>query len=234
MNNSVEFGIRADYALFSEPHTRMGGEKSSYLLPTYGALQGALKSVYWKPTFIWVIDSVRIMSPIKTQSVSTTPLKADGSHTLSTYTYLRDVEYRVRAHIEWNYNRPEFAQDRDMGKHLAIAKRMIAAGGRRDVYLGTRECMAEVFPCEYDDGVSRFGFDGTVPMGRMFHSYTYPDEATDDFGKGKVTKSFWNVTVQNNEIVFPRAEECDRYEVRKMAQKKFATLEREVPVVALR
>ena len=53
--NIVEFEVFGDYALFSDPLMRLGGEKCSYQVPTYEALKGILSSVYWKPTFIWRI-----------------------------------------------------------------------------------------------------------------------------------------------------------------------------------
>ena len=33
--NIVEFQVSGDYALFSDPLTRVGGEKFSYQVPTY-------------------------------------------------------------------------------------------------------------------------------------------------------------------------------------------------------
>ena len=45
--NTIEFQVSGDYALFSDPVTRVGGEKSSYHLPTYEALKGIVHSVYW-------------------------------------------------------------------------------------------------------------------------------------------------------------------------------------------
>ena len=53
-DNIVEFQVTGDYALFSDPILRVGGEKCSYQVPTYEALKGILQSVYWKPTIIWV------------------------------------------------------------------------------------------------------------------------------------------------------------------------------------
>ena len=60
--NIVEFSVVGDYALFSDPITRVGGEKCTYQIPTYEALKGILSSVYWKPTIIWYIDKVRVAS----------------------------------------------------------------------------------------------------------------------------------------------------------------------------
>ena len=66
--NSIEFKVYGRYALFTDPLTKTGGEKYTYQIPTYQSLKGICESIYWKPTFQWVIDDVRIMNPIRTQS----------------------------------------------------------------------------------------------------------------------------------------------------------------------
>jgi CRISPR-associated protein Cas5d len=63
------------YALFTDPLTRIGGEKYSYQVPTYEALKGVLSSVYWKPTIVWVIDRARVIKPIRTQPRGAKPIK---------------------------------------------------------------------------------------------------------------------------------------------------------------
>lgn len=133
--NTVEFEVVGDRALFSDPITRVGGEKTSYYVPTYEALKGIISSVYWKPTFIWIIDAVRVMNPIQTASEGIRTKNYNGGNDLSLYTYLRNVRYQVQAHFIWNENRPELIQDRNENKHHNIAKRMIQRGGRRDVFL---------------------------------------------------------------------------------------------------
>lgn len=140
--NIVEFSVVGDYALFSDPITRVGGEKCTYQIPTYEALKGILSSVYWKPTIVWYIDKVRVMNPIRMEVKGIRTIKYnDGSGVdRSYYTYLKDCRYQVSAHFEWNENRPELIGDRNENKHHEIAKRMIEKGGRRDIFLGTREC----------------------------------------------------------------------------------------------
>ena len=76
--NTVEFQVSGDYALFSDPVTRVGGEKCSYHIPTYEALKGILQSVYWKPTFVWIIDAVRVMNPIRTETKGIRPICYNG------------------------------------------------------------------------------------------------------------------------------------------------------------
>ena len=138
--NTVEFEVSATLAMFSDVVTRAGGEKYSYPVPTYEALKGILQSVYFKPTIVWHIDAVRVMNPIRRVRKGIRPIKYSGGNDLAYYTYLCDVRYQVRAHFEWNMNRPELACDRNENKHHNIAKRMIARGGRRDTFAGTREC----------------------------------------------------------------------------------------------
>ncbi len=105
--NSIEYRVSSNRALFSDPLTRIGGEKFTYSVPTYQALKGITESIYWKPTFIWVIDEVRIMKTIETQSIGIRPLKYNGGNDLATYTYLTNVDYHVRAHFIWNETRPD-------------------------------------------------------------------------------------------------------------------------------
>ena len=68
IRNQIEYCVSGNYALFSDPIARMGGEKFSYMLPTYQALKGITESIYWKPSIIWVVDEMRIMKPIRTES----------------------------------------------------------------------------------------------------------------------------------------------------------------------
>lgn len=202
--NIVEFKVSGRYALFSDPINRIGGEKFSYQVPTYQALKGILESVYWKPTLIWIIDEVRVMNLIKTQSQGIRPVNFSGGNTLSIYTYLANVEYQVRAHFEWNYNRTNLEQDRNENKHYLISKRMIKCGGRRDVFLGTRECQAYVEPCKFGEGEGAYDNYGSLSFGLMFHGFDYPDET----GKDVLMARLWTPIMNNGYIKFLRPDEC--------------------------
>ena len=221
--NIVEFQVTGDYALFSDPLMRVGGEKNSYPVPTYEALKGILSSVYWKPTIIWYIDAVRVMEPVQTEVKGIRPIKYHGGgNDLSYYTYLKNVRYQVRAHFEWNDNRPELAEDRNENKHHEIAKKMIVKGGRRDIFLGTRECQGYVEPCIF--GEEAGAYDG-VPewgMGLMYHGITYPDEAYSEKTAGKMTANFWYPVMKRGVITFPRPEDCPAHKpLREMDMKIF-------------
>lgn len=207
-DNIVEFQVSGDYALFSDPVMRVGGEKCSYQVPTYEALKGIMHSIYWKPTIVWVIDAVRIMDPIQTETKGVRPVKYHDGNDLSYYTYLKNCRYQVRAHFEWNENRPELAPDRNENKHHEIAKKMIRRGGRRDIFLGARECQGYVEPCVFGEGKGAYDETPELSFGLMYHGITYADEAYSDDTAGKMTVRFWNPVMKNGIITFPPPEKC--------------------------
>lgn len=216
--NSIEFRLWGRYALFTDPLTRIGGEKCSYHIPTYEAIKGVLKSIYWKPTLIWVVDEVRVMKRIRTQTKGTKPQEYSGGNSLAIYTFLSDVEYQVRAHFEWNTHRQELAADRIEGKHYDIAKRMLERGGRQDIFLGTRDCQGYVEPCEFGSDIGELDADGELGFGLMFHSFDYPDET----GENKLYTRSWSPTMVNGVVRFDRPESCKvRKFVRDMSPKAF-------------
>ena len=206
--NIVEFKVYGDYALFSDPITRVGGEKCTYQIPTYEAIKGVISSVYWKPTFIWFIDKVSIMKKIQTEVKGIRPIKYNGGNDLSYYTYLRDCCYQVQAHFEWNENRPELANDRNEDKHYIIAKRMIEKGGRRDVFLGTRECQAYVEPCVFGTGDGYYDDLQRLDFSIMYHGITYADESYSEDTKNCMTINMWKPVMKRGIIEFPRPNEC--------------------------
>jgi len=197
--NSVEFEVYGKYALFSDPVTRVGGEKFTYQIPTYQALKGILESVYWKPTFIWVIDAVRVVNKIQTEGKGIRPINMGGGNDLAYYTYLKDVKYQVLAHFEWNENRGNLSDDRNENKHHNLAKRCIDKGGRRDVFLGTRECQAYVIPREFGSGEGFYDDYGEIDFGFMLHGIDYPDEG----GNGNFGVRYWNYKMEDGYIIFP-------------------------------
>lgn len=216
--NSIEFKVSARHALFTDPLTRIGGEKCSYHIPTYEALKGIAKSIYWKPTFIWIIDEVRVMKRIRTQTKGTKPLEFGGGNTLAIYTFLADVEYQVRAHFEWNTYRPELEDDRIEGKHYAVAQRMLERGGRQDIFLGTRDCQGYAEPCEFGSGDGDYDGAGELAYSLMFHGFDYPDET----GVKELHARFWRPTMTDGRIRFIRPEDCTIHKfVRDMGAKKF-------------
>jgi len=219
MRNQIEFRVFGRMALFTDPITKVGGEKSSYSVPTYQALKGIVESIYWKPTIYWVVDELRVMNEIRTQSRGIRPINYNkGNNELAIYKYLADVCYEVKAHFEFNTYRPELAQDRDEHKHHNIAKRMVERGGRRDIFLGTRECQGYVEPIEYGQARGYYDEIGTISFGTMFHGFNYPDET----GGKALQIRLWQPEMKQGIIKFVRPEECSIVrDIRQVSSKHF-------------
>ncbi|MMZ60322.1 CRISPR-associated protein Cas5 [compost metagenome] len=211
MRNSVEFELYGKYALFTDPLTKLGGEKLSYQIPTYQAIKGIVESIYWKPTLIMFVDEIRIMNTIQMESKGIRPIEYGGGNTLANYTYLKDVRYQVRCHFEFNMNRPDMAYDRNENKHHNILKRSLQAGGRRDIFLGSRECQGYVEPCVFGEGNGVYDEVAELHFGHMVHGINYPDET----GRDQMEVRLWNPVMRNGIIQFTRPEECKQ--IRKIA-----------------
>ena len=228
---SVDFEVYGDRALFSDPVTRIGGEKCSYHFPTCEALKGIARNIYWKPSFIWVIDYVRVMNPIITEAAGVrvpSYYKEKGKTDLSYHMYLKNVRYQVRAHLESNKNHPEFSNDWNMKKHFEMAKRWLKKGGRRTPFLGTSECFAYFKECEFGSGDGYYdNLPGEMGYGLMYHSFTYPDQAKKINEKNKLTLNFWAPVMMPGgviEVIIP--EECPvKKFIKKMDLAKFVVKE---------
>lgn len=218
MRNSITFKVIGEYALFTDPITKIGGEKSTLMLPTYQALKGICESIYWKPSIIWFVDKVKIINKIKTESKGIRPIKYNGGNDLARYLYLKDVSYIVTAHFEFNHNRPELKEDHNENKHYFIAKRSLEKGGRRDIFLGARECQAYVEPVNFDDEKSCYFEMEEMEFGMQYHSISYPDEN----GDNKLITKFWYPKMVKGVIKYCRPDECPKEVViRDMKQKVF-------------
>lgn len=219
MRNEIQFRVFGRMALFTDPITKVGGEKSSYPIPTYQALKGIVESVYWKPTIFWVIDELRVMNEIRTQSRGIRPIKYNSDENdLAIYKYLTEVCYEVKAHFEFNTYRSELTQDRDENKHHNIAKRMVERGGRRDIFLGTRECQGYVEPVNYGKAEGYYDKIGTIPFGTMFHGFNYTDET----GGKRLQIRLWQPEMKQGTIKFIRPSECTIVrDIREVTSKQF-------------
>ena len=62
MSRGFKIIVQGDYALFTRPEMKL--ERVSYDVPPPGALEGLLKSVYWKPAISYEIDKIIVFNPI--------------------------------------------------------------------------------------------------------------------------------------------------------------------------
>ena len=212
MKNEITYRVWGRNALFTDPVTKIGGEKSSLQ-----SIKGITESIYWKPSIIWIVDEIRIMNPIQMEGKGVRPVGYVGND-LARYTYLRDVEYQVRVHFVFNKNRPELKEDWNENKHYFIALRSLKAGGRRDIFLGTRECQAYVEPVEFGNGSGAYD-ETDMDFGLQYHSIGYPDETGED---GMVVR-FWYPQMRKGRIKCLGPDECPKEQfIRKAARKTFS------------
>ena len=87
---------------------------------------------------------------------------------------------------------------------------MVKRGGRRDIFLGTRECQAFVEPCVFGEDKSYYDtMPGEVGYGFMYHGITYAEEAILEEDKDQMTVRFWRPVMKKGGIIeFTRPEEC--------------------------
>ena len=228
-SNPFYMKIFGNYALFTDPMTKGGGEKFTYQVPTYQALKGIVEACYWKPTLYYIIDAVKVIKPIKTETKGILSPMKNGQKDLNYYTYLKDVEYLVKFHFEWNENRNDLIFDRNEKKHEQILLRSMKKGGRRDVFLGTRECVGYIERIRDKDfeNMKSFYEGTTISFGIMFHSFVYPDEAYDDNTKNSLTSNFCPISMVDGIIHFVEPKDCKikhrigSYSIKKFSRENF-------------
>lgn len=220
--NILSFRVYGRRALFTVPENRMGGEKFTYHIPTPEAIKGITESIFWKPTIKWNVRRFRVINSIQTEAVGVKPLKMNTGNDLAYYTYLRDVEYEVEVNFEWNENRPDLKKDRNENKYYFMAKRAIERGGRRDVFLGTRECQAYVEPCIFGEKEGFYDDVEELSFGMQFYGFNYPDEALKSTENGSFKANFWHPIMKKGIVDVIRPEECNVTRViREMDIKEF-------------
>ena len=170
--------VEGDYACYTRPEMKV--ERVSYDVPTPGALEGMLKSVYWKPAIRYVIDKIIVFNPITFANVRRNEVKdklplsavrkqmkdpqtdisiyADKSRNQRASLLLKNVKYGVEFHFEMTGNRSERADDCEE-KHYNILKRRLENGQHfRTPCLGCSE-----FPVKRLELVESFATEQIAP-----------------------------------------------------------------------
>lgn len=152
-------------ALFSRPEMKV--ERVSYDVITPSAARGVLEAVHWKPAMAWRVQRLRVLNPIRFESVrrnevgSRVPagkvasaMRAGSTEGLALFvdedrqqraaTVLRDVAYVIEARVELT-PRGRADPSESVAKHLEMFRRRAAKGQCfHRPYLGTRE-----FACDF-------------------------------------------------------------------------------------
>lgn len=209
MSYGFKIMVEGDYACFTRPELKV--ERVSYEVPTPGALEGMLKSIYWKPAIRYVIDKVIVFQPIEFVNVRRNEVKSKVSLSAvknsmngkggnpSIYTQedrsqrasmiLKNVKYGVEFHFELTGIKSEEETDGE-NKHFNIIKRRLENGQWfRTPCLGCSEFpvkrleMVEEFDEKLiSDDIIRMG---DVDLGLMSYKVEFSD-------RGRPTNGDWN------------------------------------------
>jgi CRISPR-associated protein Cas5d len=151
--------ISGDYACFTRPEMKV--ERVSYDVPTPGAMEGMLKSIYWKPPIRYVIDKIIVFNPVDFINVRRNEVKEKVSYSKvkskmrgsseepEIYTkdsinqrggmILKNVRYGIEFHFELTGIRNDH-EDESEEKHYNIILRRLKNGQFfRQPVLGCRE-----------------------------------------------------------------------------------------------
>ncbi len=146
MSYGFKIIVEGDYACFTRPELKV--ERVSYDVPSPGALEGMLKSVYWKPAIRYIIDRIVVFHPIDFVNVRRNEVKdkilysavrgqmnkkggdpciyASESRSQRAAMILKNVKYGVEFHFELTGLRS--GEEDSENKHFNIIKRRLEKG----------------------------------------------------------------------------------------------------------
>lgn len=199
MTAGVQLKVWGDYALFSRPEFKT--ERASYDMMTPTAARGILEAVHWKPAIRWVVDRIRVLRPIRFDTIRRNEVSSKASYANARQAaqggkampyivadedrqqraalVLRDVAYVIDAHFEMT-SRAGSADN--PAKHLDMARRRIANGQCAfQPSLGTREFTAFFGPPEPGDDVLPEGLEAERDLGWMLHDIDFANDMTPQF-----------------------------------------------------
>lgn len=146
MTYGARLHVWGTWACFTRPEMKV--ERVSYDVMTPSAARGILEAIHWKPAIRWVIDRIRVLKPIRFESIRRNEVghkasvanaeramragRLDGLHLLvdedrqqRAATVLRDVAYVIEAHFEMT---ARAGPDDNPAKHLDTFNRRARRG----------------------------------------------------------------------------------------------------------
>lgn len=188
--------VEGDYALFTRPESKV--ERVTYFTPTVSAVEGFIKSIYWKPSVRIVIDRIVVFNPIKFINIRRNEVKnklsysavkkqMKGGPPVAVYTseertqragmVLKDVKYGFSFHIEMTglkSDKPDECEE----KHYSIMLRRLQKGQFfRQPCLGCREFSAKRIELvdEFDLSQVDESLMGDIDLGYMLYGLKFED-----------------------------------------------------------
>lgn len=199
MSYGFKVMVEGDYACFTRPELKV--ERVTYDVPTPGALEGMLKSVYWKPAIRYVIDRIMVFNTIDFANIRRNEVKdkilysamksqmkgkggnpciyTSESRSQRASMILKNVKYGIEFHFELTGLKSE-QEDNAENKHFNIIKRRLEKGQYfRTPCLGCSE-----FPVKRIELVNEFDKNlisnaildmGDVDLGFMSYKVVFDD-----------------------------------------------------------
>ena len=188
--------VEGDYALFTRPEFKV--ERVSYDVPTISAIEGLIKSVYWKPAIRIVVDKIIVFNPIRFINIRRNEIKckiplssvksqmkgkgsaeifASEQRSQRAGMLLRDVKYGIEFHFELTGNRSEH-EDECEEKHYNIMLRRLRNGQFfRQPCLGCREFSVKRMELvdDFDMSLIDSELEGDIDLGFMLYGLKFDD-----------------------------------------------------------
>lgn len=196
MSKGFKIIVEGDYALFSRPEMKV--ERVSYDTPTVSAMEGLIKSVYWKPSIKYCIDKIIVFNPIKFTNIRRNEVKSKvllsavksqmkGTGSPELYTseqrsqragmILKDVKYGIDFHFEMTGLKSDH-DDECEEKHYNIMLRRLKNGQCfRQPCLGCREFSVKRIELvdEFDLSSVDESLKGDIDLGFMLYGLKFKD-----------------------------------------------------------
>lgn len=159
---SVRLHVWGERACFTRPEMKV--ERVSYDVMTPSAARGILEAIHWKPAIAWHVDRIRVLKPIRFQSIRRNEVGAKASASLASGAMKRgdtnglgiavdehrqqraalvlvDVAYVIEAHFSMT---AKAGPEDTPAKHISMFNRRAEQGQCfHRPCLGTREFAAE-------------------------------------------------------------------------------------------
>lgn len=196
MSYGFKIIVEGDYALFTRPTFKV--ERVTFEVPTVSAMEGLIKSIYWKPSVRVCVDKIIVFNPIRFINVRRNEVKSKislsavksqmkGIGNAEIYTtedrsqragmILKDVKYGIEFHFELTGMRSEHSDECEE-KHYNIFLRRLRNGQCfRQPCLGCREFSVKSIKLVDDFDLSEISDElkGDIDLGYMLYGMKFED-----------------------------------------------------------
>lgn len=194
---SLKIIVTGDYACFTRPEMKV--ERVSYDVPTPGAMEGLLKSIYWKPALRYVVDKIVVFNPINFVNIRRNEVKekisllnvkkqmnkgegspvlyASEQRTQRAGMLLKNVKYGIEFHFEMTGIQSD-KEDETEAKHYNIILRRLKNGQSfQQPCLGCREFSVKEIRLVDSFPMSEVSTElkGEIDLGFMLYGMKFED-----------------------------------------------------------